>query len=403
MGILQELFPQSQGDYRNSLLDLLEFCLSTTYFTFRDDYYKQVHGCAMGSPVSPIMANIFMEKFEEKVLEECPCAPKVWYRFVDDTFSIIQKDHLEPFTEYINRVNDHISFTREEECDSSLPFLDTRVTVKANGELTTTVYRKPTHTGSFLKYDSHHPLHQKLGVVRTLSHRARVVCSDTSARQKELDNIKDSLSNCDYPEWIIRKGQKEQLHHTNQEEPEDEHRRFACVPFVKGVTEPITRILQDSGFKVAMKPHRNLRQELVAPKDPVKDKLGVVYEIDCAECDAKYVGQTGRNLSQRVKEHRTATEKGQILKSGIAQHAWDAHHDIAWDNIKVLEQEPRERRRQIKEALLIKQHAPRMNRDCGIDLPPVYNALVPKTTTRGPQLPREPVAPREPGSRSTQN
>ena len=219
-------------------------------------------------------------------------------------------------------------------------------------------------------------------MVRTLSHRARVVCSDTSACQKELDTIKDSLSACNYPEWVISKGQKEILHCGNKDEPDDEQRRFACVPFVKGVTEPITRILMDSGFKVAMKPHRHLKQELVAPKDPVKDKSGV-YQIDCAECDAKYVGQTGRNLSQRVKEHRTATKKGQILKSGIAQHAWDAHYDITWNNIKVLEQEPRERRRQIKEALLIKQHAPRMNRDCGIDLPHVYNALVPTTTTGG--------------------
>ena len=152
-----------------------------------------------------------------------------------------------------------------------------------------------------------------------------------------------------------------------------------------------------------MKPYRNLKQELVAPKDRVKDKSGVVYEISCADCTAKYVGQTGRNLSQRVKEHRGATENGQPEKSGIAQHAWEAHHEIAWDNIKVLEQEPWERRRQIKEALLIKQTAPSMNRDCGIDLPQVYNALVPKPTTGGAPLPREPAAPREPGTNPLHN
>ena len=151
---------------------------------------------------------------------------------------------MEPFSQYINSVNDHISFTREEQCDSSLPFLDTRVTVKPNGELSTTVYRKPTHTGNFLQFSSHHPLHQKMGVVRTLSHRANVVCSDQEARKQELGTIHDSLSACNYPEWVIKRGQKPNLLRAQPDEPEEDQRRFACVPFVKGVTEPITRVLK---------------------------------------------------------------------------------------------------------------------------------------------------------------
>ena len=130
--------------------------------------------------------------------------------------------------------------------------------------------------------------------------------------------------------------------------------------------------MRNAGFKVAMKPHRTLRQELVKPKDKVKDKHGVVYEIKCGDCNATYVGQTGRNLSQRVKEHHTATVNGRVEHSGIAQHAWDSHHEIDWSNVQVLAQEPSERRRQVREALIISEKSPSMNRDVGLEAPPVY-------------------------------
>ena len=130
--------------------------------------------------------------------------------------------------------------------------------------------------------------------------------------------------------------------------------------------------MKRAGFKVAMKPYWTLRQDLVTPKDKICDKHGVVYKINCSECDATYIGQTGRNLSQRVKEHHTATVKGQVTNSGIAQHAWDEHHDIDWDNIKILAQESSEGHRQVREALFIHEQAPSMNRDVGIDVPQVY-------------------------------
>ena len=57
---------------RERILELLSFCLNTTYFTYREVIYKQKHGAAMGSPVSPIIANLYMEGFEEIVLRTAP-------------------------------------------------------------------------------------------------------------------------------------------------------------------------------------------------------------------------------------------------------------------------------------------------------------------------------------------
>ena len=73
------------------ITNLLEFCLNSTYFTFQGKFYEQIDGTAMGSPISPIVANLFMEDLETKALATSPHPPSLWKRFVDDTFIIIKK------------------------------------------------------------------------------------------------------------------------------------------------------------------------------------------------------------------------------------------------------------------------------------------------------------------------
>ena len=80
-----------------NMRDLLEFCLRSIYFTFRGKFYEQVEGAAMGSPISPIVANLYMENFGTRALQSSPNPPLLWKRFVNDTFVIIKKCHREEF------------------------------------------------------------------------------------------------------------------------------------------------------------------------------------------------------------------------------------------------------------------------------------------------------------------
>ena len=67
---------------------LAEVCLKTTYFQYQDSYHEQIEGAAMGSPLSPIIANIYMEHFEKIAVDTSSLQPMFWCRYVDDTFVI---------------------------------------------------------------------------------------------------------------------------------------------------------------------------------------------------------------------------------------------------------------------------------------------------------------------------
>ena len=133
------------------IICLLEFCLTNTSFIFQGRYHKQTEGAAMGSPLSPIIANLYMEAFEKEAISTAPDPPTFWRRFVDDTFVIIQKEKKDSFFNHINNIDNKIQFTKEASTsDGSMPFLDTLVTINGDGSLNTKVYRKPTHTDLYL-------------------------------------------------------------------------------------------------------------------------------------------------------------------------------------------------------------------------------------------------------------
>ena len=88
----------------------------------------------MGSPLSPVIANFFMEDFEKKATEQATNKPVCWFRYVDDTFVIWPhgQEKLTEFLNHLNGLNNKIQFTMEKEDDGHLPFLDIDI------------YRKPT-------------------------------------------------------------------------------------------------------------------------------------------------------------------------------------------------------------------------------------------------------------------
>ena len=83
----------------------------------------------MGSPVSSVVANLFMERLEEEALSSTGALrPRVWKRYVDDVFPILPRANVKDFLKYLNSIENSIKFAVDEESNSRLPFLDASVT-----------------------------------------------------------------------------------------------------------------------------------------------------------------------------------------------------------------------------------------------------------------------------------
>lgn len=184
------------GDFPAKLFPLLEHCLKSTYFVFEGEFFEQKSGAAMGSPISPIIAKIFMEHFEKEVLHTMAQKPKVWFRYVDDTFVIWPhgKQALTDFLNFLNNRHPNIRFTMEIKNDRCLPFLDVLVIRNEDGSLGHRVYRKPTHTDRYLHTTFHHHPSQKNSVISSLMYRALT----TSNLDNEIKHLETTLVNNGY-------------------------------------------------------------------------------------------------------------------------------------------------------------------------------------------------------------
>ncbi|XP_072022070.1 uncharacterized protein [Amphiura filiformis] len=258
------------------VVELLEFILSTTYFTFRGKIYRQRFGAAMGSPVSPLAANIIME-------------------------------HLE---------NDTDSIKFEKEKDGKIPFLDTLIVRREDGSVKSLVYRKATHTGQYLNFKSHHPLHQKLGVVRTLLDRKNKLVTEDQDKVEEEKHIKDALQKRGYPAWSVEK----------------------------------------------------VKNQMAKPK-PVKERTKKSDSTKSkGNCDLSYIGETGRKFGKRLDEHKTEAEKigdniktratrkasqSVVHKSAITGHVVENNHVIDWEKARIVGKGSNRYKRWIKEAITI--------------------------------------------------
>ena len=116
-------------------------------------------------------------------------------------------------------------------------------------------------------------------------------------------------------------------------DPSKSDRGFAVLRYIKSLTKPLTRLLRNNGIQTASRPLKTLQQEFVSPKSrpPVVQQTNVVYKIPCAGCPWSYIGETGRCLKTRVKEHT------RNIGSNIAAHAWLNDHSIDFKSAHVID------------------------------------------------------------------
>ena len=160
------------------------------HFSFNGTIYRQVDGVAMGSPLGPVIANVFMVELEKTLVPQLEDTVSLWYRYVDDTFTFIKKGCVESVLERLNSFHPSIKFTFEKEVDGSIAFLDVKVLKKSDGSFNTDVHRKPTDTNIYVNWEAFAPKAWKTGTLKGLVRRALTMCSTEDSQKREIEFLK---------------------------------------------------------------------------------------------------------------------------------------------------------------------------------------------------------------------
>ena len=315
---------------REDVMTLLKVVLNNCVFSFQNKFYKQLHGTAMGSPCSPVVANIYMEYFEKRALgPELPISFTIntWLRYVDDVLTIVKKGTHDSLLNYLNSVDSNIKFTVEPPNEQgAIPFLDTFPRPSGN-KITISVYRKPTHTDRYLDFNSNDPKSAKRAVVRALTDRAKNVCSSPELLAEVMDHLCKVLRYNNYPKWMIdQHGRNSSQRNPIDPETGNEVKKsvFISAPYFPGL-----RISWD-GLHACV---------CLLAKDKVDPSLkkDIIYQWSCTNpnCKSSYIGETSRSLCERAKEH---SKEGS--NSAMYHHCSSkGHPQPNVDQFKVIDQE----------------------------------------------------------------
>ena len=289
--------------------------------------------------------------------------PIIYRRYVDDTFlSFSNKTEADDFFDWFNKQHSHIKFTKEEENNGQLPFLDVFVSRDTDGTLETTVYRKPTFSGLYMKWDSFVPKEFKRALVNGLLSRAWKICSNYSLLHKEIDYLGSVLISNGYPKtfldsqinrFLLRKfaPQVKETVFGPEKKPV-----MLCLPYCGTDSLKLKRQLIRTFSAVA--PWINLRiifkpvfklgcLSRLKSQLPTLSMSKVVYKVSCHDCDEFYIGKTIRRLEQRMHEHSKDNN------SALFEHELSTGHHIEYKSSIVLATDNFQTRLNIKESIKI--------------------------------------------------
>jgi len=340
----------------------VKFLLDSTFFTFDKIIYKQIFGSPMGSPISPVLADLVMQDLERKAIDKLDFSLSFYYRYVDDILLLTPAEKVDSILNTFNNIHDRLKFTVEYEKNRSISFLDLNLSVN-NDVLYIDWYKKATCSGRYLHYYSGHPICHKVGTIYGLIDRA-LLLSHPIFQQKNLEYVIKVLLDNDYPlELIFQKINqriKDIVRKNNSKKPqqnvEENVRKILLLPYIRSISEEINLSIDKNiyitGYRILNKLTGFIKRHKDANDFEVNNNI--VYKISCNNCNASYVGQTKRQLKTRINEHVKNIKFDESKHSVITKHMLDNDHIFDWKNVKILDYESNYFKRLISEMIYIK-------------------------------------------------
>ena len=324
-------FPQLNIPPANVIVDVMNHILKNNTFVFEGKIYKQIHGTAMGTPMAPAIANLFMGWLEKRLIDGSPFPINIelWRRFLDDILMLWMgtEEELKVFMEYCNTFHPTIKFTYSSST-LKLPHMDVLLRIE-DGFISTDLYTKPTDAHAYLHRQSCHPLHCVMNIPYSQMLRLRRLCSSEEVFEKRIFDMTKQFKARGYSHACIAKAadraRRQQRAAALKYQPKSNNTRVPFVITHNPMNPPLRQILreeqgtlhksevmQDAMPKIPIVGERNCRsiKDILMPSILPKFTLSTIGTHKCSkgcvlcrdhfvECTSFTSDQTGEMFNVR--------------------------------------------------------------------------------------------------------
>ena len=346
--------------------------------------HQQCDGVSMGSPLGPTFANFFMAEVENRALQNINVILPLYGRYIDDIFVICEEDVLMILKDEMSLISG-MNFTIEKAVENKLPFLNVLVD-KTDGNIKTTVYRKPTDAGRCLNAAGECPDRYKISVIKGFLYRAKNLCTEKAEMMLEINRSKKILINNGYPNKLVDAEIRKFLKQDSQQTPTTSgvthkvfYKNFMNEKYkqdemsIKRMIKSNVRVknsndrLQIIIYYKSTKTKDFIMKNNLLPKPRELSKTNLIYDYDCkiGECmhlpkkQVRYSGLTTCTLSRRLTYH--------LQNGAIKMHVQQKHNRkitreeiVAMTKVRYTVNDPR--RLEILEAIIIQFEDPDINK-----------------------------------------
>jgi hypothetical protein len=255
----------------------------------------------MGSPISGLMAEIFLQNYEQHVIKNALDSNKITFYiiYVDDILLIFGNKHTNAndISNYMNKVHQDLHFKATDEIENTINLLDLLITRNQN-KLIIDIYRKPTTTDTTIHYKLNHPLKHKMSAYRYLLNRLHQRPLSPKQKHQEMNTIIQKAKHNGYPISIIDRLNKQIINKNNNKTPntqtQHKNQKWVTFEYHNPIIRKVTNIFRNTKLNITYRVS-NTTQNLLKTHIRNNDKHtnSGIYSIKCNTCNKRYIGQTG--------------------------------------------------------------------------------------------------------------
>lgn len=365
---------------KETFMEVMKHILSSSYFQYEGDFYKQLCGSPMGDAASPVQADLVLDHLLDHSMQYFDFVIELLKKYVDDLLMILPKDKIDYVQRVFNGFHPNIKFTVETENENGeIPYLDMMLKHENDGSISTRWYKKPIASGRIINYLSSHPTSMKLNTARNLISRIVTLSSDGFTTENR-NLAKSILMENNYPAAICNRllsnfNRSRAPRTTNTTPPI--HRSFSNIP---KLLHKIGRIINSSELehpiKLCPKNILTAKQVYSRLKDPINPNhvSNVIYKLSCS-CGKFYIGLTSQYHHCRSKQHKRDHDKILDLRAkgvqdthpdmikamkdctALAKHVADTNHQFDFKNVEIVDKGNNRLELKMLEMIHIKQNS----------------------------------------------